>query len=501
MLTTGLSFAASLALVMGVGAVTDEPSSGDTPAKSRSPAHREEYLLLRQNDRMIQGLISREGSLYVVRQKAGVMRFPKELVEGSFATVRDAYRHKEERLPEDDPGERVKLARWCLNFHLTAEAREQLAKVLAISPDHGPAQAMLANLENTERRQASLVDPEVRQTAAEEVAEDRARATDAAVLRGAGRGMGLDGLPVIFNLPRPLAIRRAEDFARHIQPVLQVRCARCHNGEYEGLFQLVPITTPRQRTPDALRANLDATLRLVDIENPARSELLTIPLVPHGNVGKKRPIFSGSNDRAYQILAAWVNSLRPPQYLMNKGARPGAPAGPDAGEVFGSERGRPAGSSLDETVASMRAGHGGTSATPTTTGDPNPGPPAYRYRTGQGMVREDLLQADPKEFPLPYMLGGSKPTVAKPAARRRNAVEPATSDDGMNAAPAESPTRGQPAAGAAVTKPARSSDAQVSLTKGDSGEVKKSKKPVKIDPAILEKLLRRNAERTPKAEP
>ncbi len=246
---TGLSVAASLALVMGVGAVTEEPAPGDPPATGRAPVRREEFLLL-TDGRMIQGVISREGSLYVVKQRLGIMRFPKKLVEGSYGSIRDAYRHKEERLPEDDPAERVKLARWCLNIHLTAEAKEQLVKVLAISPDHGPAQAMLANLEYSEKRPATEFDPEVRQTAAEEVAEDNPRALDSAVLRGAERGMGLTGMPVIFNLPKPLAIQRAVEFARYIQPVLQLKCAKCHNAGYEGMFQLVPITTPRQQSPE-----------------------------------------------------------------------------------------------------------------------------------------------------------------------------------------------------------------------------------------------------------
>ncbi len=302
-----------MALAIGVGAVTEDPVPGDPPTASRAPERREQFLLL-TDGRMIHGVISREGSLYVVKQTLGTMRFPKRLVEGSFGSIRDAFRHKEQRLPEEDPAERVKLARWCLNFQLTVEAKEQLLKVLEISPDHGPAQAMLANMEYTEKRQANQFDPEVRQTAAEEVAEDRAGAQDSVVLRGAERGMGLTGLPVIFNLPRPLAIRRAEEFARYIQPVLQLKCAKCHNAGYEGTFQLVPIATPRQQTPDALRANLDATLRLVDPENPAKSELLSSTLRPHGLGAKKRPILTGSNDRAYQILAAWVNGLRPPQY-------------------------------------------------------------------------------------------------------------------------------------------------------------------------------------------
>ncbi len=89
---------------MGVGAVAEDPSPGDPPAASQAPGRQEKFLLL-TDGRMIQGVISRQGSLYVVSQRLGTMRFPKKLVEGSFGSIREAFQHKEEQLPEEDPGE------------------------------------------------------------------------------------------------------------------------------------------------------------------------------------------------------------------------------------------------------------------------------------------------------------------------------------------------------------------------------------------------------------
>src|SRR5262249_43077455 len=149
---------------------------------------------------------------------------------------------------ESDPGEHMKLAQWCLTLQLTAEAKEQLKKVLEISPQHGPAKAMLASIGQSEvlaaRRQ---LDPEIRQTRADAVTDDQPGALDSAVLRGAQRGMGLSGLPVIFDLPRPLALKRAEEFARFVQPVLQAYCARCHDSNFPGGFQLVTIRSGRDQ--------------------------------------------------------------------------------------------------------------------------------------------------------------------------------------------------------------------------------------------------------------
>ena len=123
---------------MGVHAVSEDPSPADPPPAGSTASGQEQFLLL-TDGRLIQGIISREDSFYVVKQRIGVMRFPKKLVEGSFASLQETYQYKIARLPEDDTSERLKLAHWCLNFHLTAEAREQLLKVMEISPKHGPA--------------------------------------------------------------------------------------------------------------------------------------------------------------------------------------------------------------------------------------------------------------------------------------------------------------------------------------------------------------------------
>ena len=460
-----------------------------------APAGKEEFLLL-NDGRLVQGVISREGSVYVVKKQIGVMRFNKKQVEGAFGSLEDAYQSKLNQLPEDDPAERIKLARWCLNNHLDAEAKAQLVKVLEISPDHGPAQAMLSKLDLAENSRRTRVDPAVRQTGAEEITEDRAGARDSAVLRGAERGMGITRLPVIFDLPQPVAIRRADEFARFIHPVLQLKCAKCHNAGYEGTFQLVPVVNPRQLTQDALRANLDATLRLIDPENPAKSELLSSTLRPHGSGQRKHPIFEGSNNRAYQILATWVNSLGSRSSRVDPSIKTVSTRGEGESERFGSDRSRPAGSSLESTVPGLSpaAGSGASSNTL----DPRKNP-ALRFRPGQGWESEDLTKGDPEEFPLPYMLGGPKPTSTKkaglpePKSFASQSTLKSSMPGGLSSTPQSKTSRDR-----AETPKPRSETPTLPIPNEDEPiQVKKSKKPAKIDPAILEKLLQRNSNRSP----
>ena len=60
---------------------------------------------------------------------------------------------------------------------MTGEARAQLEKVLEISPDHGPARAMLIKIDQSEsmpcRARETKVDPAVQTDGGEDVTEDR----------------------------------------------------------------------------------------------------------------------------------------------------------------------------------------------------------------------------------------------------------------------------------------------------------------------------------------
>ena len=260
--------------------------------------------------------------------------------------MQEVYKYKLEQLPEDDFQERIKLARWCLEQKMEPEARQQLEAILERNPKHVQAKAMLVSLDQADVRLSNRMrDPGVRQTAGEQVEPivgDRPGTLDASVISGAQRGMRISGLPVIFDLPPAQAVKRAEEFNRYVHPVLQIYCARCHNERSEGSFQLVQIKTRIDRTPEAVRANLDATLRLIDRENPTRSELLSSSLRPHGRGPNTRPIFQGSNDKAYQILATWAKNLQSATPVAEGvvPARFAASPVDDSGETFASQRSR-----------------------------------------------------------------------------------------------------------------------------------------------------------------
>ena len=149
-------------------------------------------------------------------------------------------------------------------------------------------------------------------------------------------------------------------------------------------------------TVEAVRANLDATLRLIDQENPSKSELLTSTLRAHGRGPRPRAIFPGSNDLTYRILATWVQSLHSP--------KTGAEANrlqagqPDDGERFAAGRDRTAGDN-PEAVMSALANKGrppaGAGRSARRIPSPEPSPPA------SPPARALRGQAAPEDFPCP----------------------------------------------------------------------------------------------------
>ena len=309
-----------------VSAAKSTPA-GEEPA---TPSVKQSEFVLLHDGRIIKGVLSEEDGMVIVTQPIGAMRLPKKKIERVFASMQEVYKYKLEQLPEDDFQERIKLARWCLEQKMAPQARQQLAAILERNPKHAQAKAMLVSLDQADVRLSNQMrdrDPGVRQTGgeqAEPVAGDRPGTLDASVISGAQRGMRISGLPVIFDLPPPQAVKRAEEFNRYVHPVLQTYCVRCHNENYEGAFQLVHIKTKVDRTPEAFRANLDATLRLIDRENPTRSELLSSSLRPHGAGPTRVPSFRA---RMTRLTRSWqpgpgTSSRRPsPTELCRRSSR------------------------------------------------------------------------------------------------------------------------------------------------------------------------------------
>ena len=279
------------------------------PATAEASAPTESVLLL-YNGNVVSGIVARDGTNFVLRQRLGTLTFPRREVECVRGSLREIYLYKLERLAEFDPDEHMKLARWCLHQKLNADARERLASVVELSPGHREAQAMITSIDAHAEREAQH-DPGIEQVGGGAIGVDRPSELNPAVLQGARRPSNVAALgqPAIFDLPPAVAVRRTQDFAQFVHPVLQKQCAKCHNERSAGSFQLIQARTTRELVdPLIVRSNMEAALTLVDPENLKQSLLLTSALLPHPP--QNQPILISPKTQSYQNLSTWVQSLR-----------------------------------------------------------------------------------------------------------------------------------------------------------------------------------------------
>ena len=181
-------------------------------------------------------------------------------------------------------------------------------------------------------------------------------ALDSAVIQKAQRRLGLSGCRSSSTFLPPWRSDGPRVLHGWSIPCCKPTVQDVTTATMTGEFQLVPIKNRADRTQDALRRNLDATLRLIDQENPAKSELLTALLRAHGNGPRTAVDFPGLERQGYQIFAAWVQSLRSPK---NGGEQPRtdlARGATENAEPFASDRGAITSDSRQPAVAELRAG-------------------------------------------------------------------------------------------------------------------------------------------------
>jgi hypothetical protein len=317
-------------------AVSPLPASVPVQAPTNAPAF---TVLLLSNGQVIQGNVSEDkaGQNYVLRQKGGEILFPKTRVEQRFGSMARLYEYKLARLPDRDPDERMKLARWCLENKMNLEAKGHLEALVELNPRDVQAKRMLESMVATAERAGDGRDTAVRTTGVEIVESTPREFNTTAIPRARGEMAKSVGRPVIFDLPAAIAFKRATEFTRYIHPVLQNACASCHNETHPGDFQLIPGRSRNDWSPDVVRANMDATLRYVNRDDPARSDILAYAANPHGS--NARAVFSGPNDLRYRYLSTWLSSLKTNEPAAKSGTAPAPARSPSSPtEQFGAER-------------------------------------------------------------------------------------------------------------------------------------------------------------------
>lgn len=452
-----LGWSAARVAADGPPSLTPTPGvAAPTPAvepAAPAPEAPAEAVLLLSNGQVVSGLVEETDEGYLVRTPIGQLPYRRRQVVKVFASMAEVYAFRRDRTPASDPDERLKLAQWCLAQKLNDEAQAELKNVLALNPEDPRARSMLFQLQSASRR-GMPADESVQLTGAEQIEPPAALSSSMLKeLREAGRNNPLaSGLPVIFDLPQALAVKRYQEFAEYVHPALQRTCAQCHNEESSTSFQLIQARTRRDLSNDLMtRANLDATLRLVEPKDPTKSSLLSAAIMPHPPSGK--PILTGPNHPTYRLLITWLQGLRSP--TATAGPSSTAPQSP-SGVV-------PTGAQIPAAAPARFAAD--RLATPPAAAPPQPAaPPAAAAAAALPQPPQEVLDA-PHTIQFPYLGGQVQQAAPIPAgqmlpgsATGRPSSPPPPAAFKMPAAPGSAPATAPaaaPATEAAAAQPGR----------------------------------------------
>ncbi len=287
-----------LRLIAQVGGMTSVVSilcavvfwnSTSVAQKFQQPAPVE--LLLLVNGNTVEGVIRPVAGGYLVSQPRGEMLVPYGQVRLHAENLTDAYVKQRDAMRNPTATNHLQLAKWCLRHELTPQAQQELRDALRLEPQREEARMMLKRLERKPQNAHSSQN-----------SADNASTPDTKP-----ESQSLAGL----------SRESATNFVAKIQPMLLNKCGNgsCHGPQVTNGFRLTPIRRGGGHRVFAER-NLAATLRHIDLRDPYRSPLLTLPRGNHGQ--QTRPVFNGHHGAAqYETLKQWVLGIAKEQEASN----------------------------------------------------------------------------------------------------------------------------------------------------------------------------------------
>lgn len=225
---------------------------------------------------------------YEVEVQGGRMFVESERVRFIARDLDDAHQRMRSSFSELTPQSHMDLARWCLTNKRTDLARREVLDALHKDPNRIDAQRLLQSL--------------VKQNEG---------------APGAPGGSGLTEFPSLAIPSGPVPEARslaglsrsvAQDFTRHVQPILMNKCsnAGCHGVRSVSSFQLTP--SNRGTSVSIAERNLAAVMKQIDLTRPSSSPLLKTLEGNHAN--STTPIFRGRSGAVQmKTLRDWVGAV------------------------------------------------------------------------------------------------------------------------------------------------------------------------------------------------
>jgi hypothetical protein len=282
-----------LIVVAGLAIPTGPALSGSPHGVPRSSGK----VLILDNERAVEGDIALCGDQYCIRRGEGEISFPATKAVRLCADWDEALAFMKSRANLQDPDERLRLARWCQQQRLLAQALAEVKTALELRPAHAPARQLQILLQK-------------------EIAVESNKSTTTSP-------------PPSLVAPPPPVDVGAESFAlfsSKVHPILMNTCASCHAAEQGGNFHLLRAYEGGLRP--AMQRNLAAVLSQIHMEQPALSPLLIKAASAHGT-SDQPPLQGGRQSVPYKSLETWVQMVvaNNPHLREQYARAPEAPAG------------------------------------------------------------------------------------------------------------------------------------------------------------------------------
>ena len=235
------------------------------------------FVLLLNNDRIVQGEILSSGETVQVRNELGLISILRSDVAIVATTLREVYQFKKENTLQTSDSF-LKLADWCVTNHLVDEAAVEFDRAILLA-EHPQQADMIRNRKNAvlsmfseHHSQVDLVEQENQK---------------------------------YRQWKEKIPASTFATFKREILPMLVQNCngIACHSNNSLNKFRF--IANPNNNDVDVAK-NLQIVLGYVTPDLPTESPLLLIPISPHG---RTKQIFTQQNSVKYQKLYFWTEQV------------------------------------------------------------------------------------------------------------------------------------------------------------------------------------------------
>ncbi len=246
-------------------------------------------VVLLRSGGVLQGKITINGERYVVTGPKSVVDVSASQVLLLASSLDDAYAQQRQQLPSETAEVHLKLAEWCLRYHLLPAAQQELA-------DARKLDSRDPRIELLDRRLSVASHPQ--QTANQDTSTDLDE-----------ESLSQKELRELEAIAKELPPGAVERFTRKVQPLLVNSCTAsgCHRPGGKQDYQLDRAVLYGLSNRRITLRNLVATLELVNRDSPQQSELVTVPRRTHG--GMKRPVFGPRQQARLTQLVDWIGQI------------------------------------------------------------------------------------------------------------------------------------------------------------------------------------------------